>query len=89
MVGEVYRRKVIEYLHKKLKKGYTLESLRWALIGQGYSRTAVEDAIEKLNKELARKAPVLKEEPIIKHEVIGENNKAIMIKKTWWRRLLG
>jgi hypothetical protein len=84
-----YRKKIIEYLKKNLKKGYTLESLRWALIGQGYSRTSVERAIEELNKELARKAPVLKEEPVIKYEIIDEQDRPIKIKKSWWKRIFG
>jgi hypothetical protein len=84
-----YRKKIIEYLKKNLKKGYTLESLKWALIGQGYSRTSVERAIEELNKELARKAPVLKEEPVIKYEIIDEQDRPIKIKKSWWKRIFG
>ncbi|MEM3091071.1 MAG: hypothetical protein QXX55_00195 [Candidatus Pacearchaeota archaeon] len=81
------RKKIIEYFQKNLKKGYTLESLKWALIGQGYSRTAVELAIQELNKELAKRAPILKEEPIIKHEIIDENNNPIKIKKSWWQKI--
>ena len=84
-----YRKKIIDYLKKNLKKSYTLESLRWALIGQGYSRTSVERAIEELNKELAKKAPVLKEEPVIKYEIIDEQDRPIKIKKSWWKRIFG
>jgi phage tail protein X len=84
-----YIGKLVNYFKTNLKKGYTVESLKWALIGQGYTRTAVERAIEEVNKELARKAPILKEEPMIKHEIIGENNKPIKIKKPWWKRILG
>ncbi len=82
-------KKLVDYLKNNLKKGYTIESLKWALIGQGYSRTAVERAIGELNKELARKAPILKEEPVIKYEIIGEDNKPIIIKKPWWKRIFG
>ncbi len=84
-----YRKKIIEYLKKNLKKGYTLESLRWALIGQGYSRTSVERAIEELNKEMAKKAPVLKEKPVIKYEIIDEKDRPIKIKKSFWKRIFG
>ena len=84
-----YIGKLVDYFKTNLKKGYTVESLRWALVGQGYSRTAVERAIEELNKELARKAPILKEEPVIKYEIVDKNNKPIKIKKPWWKRIFG
>ena len=45
MRREEYKRKIIDYLKKNFKKGYTEESLRWALIAQGYSRTIVDMAI--------------------------------------------
>lgn len=84
-----YRKKIVDYLKKNLKKGYTIESLRWALIGQGYSKTAVERAVEELNKELARKAPILKEEPVIKYEIVDEKDRPIKIKKSFWKRIFG
>jgi predicted DNA-binding protein YlxM (UPF0122 family) len=59
-------RKLVRYIKKNLKKGYTLDSLKWALINQGYSRTAVKRAIKKANKELANDAPKIKEKPKIK-----------------------
>lgn len=89
MREDVYRKKIMEYMQKNLKKGYTLESLKWALIGQGYSRTSVDFAVQELNKELARKAPLLKEKPMIKHEIIGENDEPIPIKNPWWKRMFG
>ncbi len=82
-----YRKKIVDYLKKNLKKGYTIESLGWALIMQGYSRTSVERAIKELNKELAREAPVLKEEPVIKYEIVDEKDRPIKIKKSWWKRI--
>lgn len=84
-----YRKKLVNYFKKNLKKGYTTESLKWALISQGYSRTAVEMAIEEVNKELARQAPVLKEKPIIKYEIIDENDQPVTIKKSFWKRFFG
>ena len=81
-------RKLTDYIKKKLKKGYTLDSLRWALIGQGYSRTAVEKAVEQVNKELAKEAPVLKEKPVIRHEILDESNMPVP-RKSWWERLFG
>jgi len=84
-----YRKNLVEYFKKNLKKGYTIDSLKWALIGQGYSKTAIERAIEQMNKELAREAPVLKEKPIIKYEIIGKDDKPIEIKKPFWKKIFG
>ncbi len=86
---ENFKRKLINYFKKNLSKGYTPDSLRFALMSQGYSRTAVDSALEIANKELAEKAPVLKEKPIIKYEIIDEHNRPIKIKKPWWKRLFG
>jgi len=84
-----YKRKLVDYFKKNLAKGYTVDSLKWALINQGYSRAAVDMAIQQTNKELAEKAPVLKEKPVIKYEIIDEYNNPIKIKKSWWKRFLG
>ena len=84
-----YTRKVVDYFKKNLSKGYTLDALRWALINQGYSRTLVERAILQANKELAEKAPILKEKPRIKYEIIDEDDNPITIKKPWWKRVFG
>jgi len=67
-MAESYIRQLVNYLKKNLSKGYTLESLKWALISQGYSRSEVNRAIKITNKELAKSAPKLKEKPVIKVE---------------------
>ena len=82
-------RNLTDYIKKNLKKGYTLESLRWALVNQGYSRVAIEDAIKQANTELAASAPILKEKPVINYEVMDENDKPLSHKKSWLRRLFG
>jgi hypothetical protein len=81
-----YKRKLVNYFKKNLKKGYTQDSLKWALINQGYSRVIVEDAIKEANKELAKKAPILKDKPVIKYEIIDENDQPVEIKKPWWKK---
>ena len=81
-----HKRKLIEYFKKNLKKGYTPESLKWALINQHYSRMIVEEALLEANRELATKAPVLKEKPVIKYEVYDEHNRPISLKKPFWKR---
>ncbi len=87
MAGSDSKRKIVAYIKKNLKKGYTLESLRWALLNQGYSRVIVEDAINDVNKELASEAPILKEKPVIKYEIIDENDNPVEIKESWWKKL--
>jgi hypothetical protein len=81
------RKKIIEYLRKNLKKGYTIASLKFALINQGYTRTLVERAVQDLEKELAETAPVLKEKPKIVHQIIDEHDRPVKIQKSWLKRI--
>lgn len=79
----------MNYFKKNLVKGYTKDSLKFALVTQGYSRTAVDVAYNDAVKELAIKAPILEEKPKIKYEIIDEYDKPIVIKKSWWKRIFG
>jgi len=83
-----YKRKIIDYIKKNSKKGYPLQTLKFALINQGYLRPMVEESIEQAVKEMAREAPVLKDKPQIEHEVVAEEP-VVEKKKSWWRRLFG
>ncbi|MFH1608101.1 MAG: hypothetical protein ABIA78_03130 [archaeon] len=83
------KRKLVEYLKKNLAKGYTIESLKIALLNQGYARPLIERVIEETNKELAKSAPVLKEKPVIRYELIDENDKPVIIKKSWLKKIFG
>ncbi len=65
-----------DHIKKNLQKGYTIDSLRFSLLQQGYSRTSVEKAIDIANKQLANEAPKVEEKPIIKYEVINEEEMA-------------
>ncbi len=79
-----YIQQLADYLKRNLAKGYTLDSLKFSLISQGYSRISVEKAIELANKQLAEKAPEMKEKPQITYKVIPE----VDIKKEgFFRRL--
>jgi len=82
-----YRKKLANYFKKNLAKGYTVDSLKYALISQGYSKSIVELALSQAHKELAAKAPILKEKPVIKYEIIDENDNPIKIKKPWWKKI--
>jgi len=85
---ETYIAQLAEYVKKNLKKGYTKESLRWALVNQGHSKIEVEKAMAKVERDLASEAPVLKTKPEIKVEVV-EPEDAVLKKKSFWKRLFG
>jgi hypothetical protein len=80
------KKRLTLYFKNNLKKGYTMESLKWALVTQGYSRTFIEEAMREATKQLASEAPVLKEKPLATSEIIEE---VVPEKRSWWRRLLG
>lgn len=82
-----YIEDITEYIKKNIKKGYTVESLKWALVGQGYSRMEVEKAITKVDSDLASEAPVLNTKPIIKYEVVDPPK--VEEKKPFWKKLFG
>ncbi|MCW8965490.1 MAG: hypothetical protein OQK82_02200 [Candidatus Pacearchaeota archaeon] len=86
-MSENYRTKLVDYLIKNIKKGYSIESLKWALINQGYAKVIIENAVKQANKELAKQVPAFKEKPQIKYEIIDENNNPIEIKKSFLKRI--
>lgn len=81
-----YISEIGEYVKKNLKKGYTKESLKWALINQGYSRMEVEKAMGAVDIELGKQAPALDSKPVIKYEVqpLLEDEP-----KSFWKRIFG
>ncbi len=86
---ENYRQKLVDYLKRNIKKGYSIESLKWALVNQGYSMVIIESSIIEANKELSKKVPIFKEKPNIRYEIIDENDMPIIIKKSFFRRIFG
>jgi len=74
-----------DYIKKNLKKGYTQDSLKWALISQGYSKMEIERAFKKVNYQLALNAPILKTKPKIKYELVEPK---IYEQKSFWQKLL-
>jgi len=84
-----YIGELAEYIKKNLKKGYTTDSLKWALIGQGHSKIEVEKAIKRVEGELAKQAPVLKTKPDITYEVLEPKDMIVEEKKPWYKRMLG
>jgi hypothetical protein len=90
-----YLDQISNYLKKNLKKGYTKESLKWALVGQGHSKLEIEKAFNRAEKELSREAPVLRTKPKITYEVIDSKPEKISQesdakkKKSFLDRLFG
>ncbi|MEK6817240.1 MAG: hypothetical protein AABX80_00405 [Nanoarchaeota archaeon] len=82
------KEQLIEYFKKNLKKGYTTDSLKWALINQGYSRVIVEEALEMAQKEMSKEAPILKEKPRINYQVLDKDGKPVDFKNSFWERVL-
>jgi len=73
---------LVNYIKRNLSKGYTLESLKWALINQGHSRVEVGKAIKFANEQLSLQAPKLVEKPVIKIET-----EPPIEKKSLWQRI--
>jgi hypothetical protein len=87
-LSETYIAQLAEYVKKNLKKGYTKESLKWALVNQGHSKIEVEKAMAKVEKDLAEEAPLLKTKPEISVEVV-EPKDAELKPKSFFKRLFG
>ncbi len=83
-----YIGELASYIKKNLKKGYTKDSLKYALVNQGHSRLEVDKAIKRVEIELASEAPVLKTTPSIVYEVV-EPKGTDEERKPWYKRLLG
>jgi hypothetical protein len=66
-------RQLVDYIKKNLTKGYTLDSLRFSLMAQGYSRLSINEAIDIANKELAADVPPMQEKPQIIHRIMEES----------------
>lgn len=68
-----------DYIKKNLAKGYTVDSLRFSLVKQGYSRTSIEKSIEMANQQLASSAPKMVEKPTITYQVLDDNEMAAKV----------
>ena len=89
MVKETdYIGQIVFYIKKNLKKGYTKEVLRCALLNQDHSRIEIERAFKLAEKELAHEAPILKTKPVIKYEIIEPKNISYSQpeKKSFWKK---
>ncbi len=91
---------LVEHIKKNLSKEYKEDSIRWALINQGYSRTLVDKAMSRAISEIETEHNVREqkrkesEKPKITYQLYDENNnlvksKIIKTKKHFWRKLFG
>lgn len=92
-MAENQTEELIRHIKKNISKGYKEESIKWALINQGYSRTAVERALRKALKEIDEDAAAKEkskkdsEKPKITYQVYDQNNKIIYGKKSFWKKM--
>lgn len=75
---------IADHIKKNLKKGYTIDALRFSLINQGYTRISIEKAFELANKKLAEELPLIKEKP----EIIYKVEPIIQEKNSFFKRIL-
>ena len=75
---------LVDYLDRNIKKGYSLESLKWALINQKHSKTEVEKAIKIVQ---ARSPPAKREMPKDEQIQILRDEILMPRKKGFWARL--
>lgn len=87
MQEENYIQQLANYIKKNLVKGYTIDSLKIALEKQEYSRISIEKAIKLANEQLAASAPIMKEKPLIKYEIVGEEVEKETEKKGFWQKI--
>ncbi len=86
MKNKTYIEELVEYIKKNLKKGYTKESLKWALVNQGHSKIEVDKALKVVEAQLSHEAPILETKPTIKYEVVEPKQEE---KKSFWKRMFG
>ena len=84
-----YIQNLVNYMKKNISKGYTVDSLRIALLRQGYTGTEIDRVINETHTQLAAEAPKIKEKPQITYELIDENENSIKVnpKKSFWKWL--
>jgi len=79
---------LVDYIKKNTGKGYTRDSLKWALINQGYMKIEVEKAFKIADEELSRmpqsrpQMPPAQPVPAIQVEPEPE-------KPSFWKRWFG
>ena len=86
-----YIEQLVNYVKKNLKRGYTKESLKWALVRQGYSKLEIEKALTIAEKEMSKEVPILGANPSMKQEIVEPKIEDIKVEKKepFWKRWFG
>ena len=82
-----YPYKLAKHIERNLSKGYTIESVRWSLLNQGHTRTAVDKAILLAQKDMASRVP--KMDVPVKEEKVVIVDKKEQKKKGFFAKLFG
>lgn len=78
---------LVDYIKKNSQKGYSRDSLRWALIKQGNMKHEVDKAFEIAQSELARQNTAVQPKVEPNMEVITSNTPAAEEDKpSFWKR---
>lgn len=70
---ESQNQQLADHIKKNLTKGYTLDSIKYSLLAQNYSRTTVEKAIEMAQKQLAAEVPKMQEKPVVRYMEVDDD----------------
>lgn len=90
MRDENYKKRLVEYFKKNLLKGYSADTLKWALIKQGNSRSVVELASDEAQKDIDAEAAKVAEPKIeYLHVEDVKQLEQEQPKKSFWKRLFG
>jgi hypothetical protein len=90
MRDENYKKRLVEYFKKNLIKGYSADTLKWALIKQGNSRSVVELASDEAQRDIAAETAKVAEPKVeyLHLEDIQQLEQG-QPKKSFWKRLFG
>lgn len=83
---------LVKYVKNNLSKGYSKDSLRWALVNQGHSKLEIEKAFKRAEEEMTRDNPSSTVKPKISYELVEAKDLAQNVqpeKQSFWKRLFG
>lgn len=76
---------IVDYIEKNLKKGYSMDSLRWALINQKYSKIEIEKAV----KIIEARTPKKEEPKMVPVQEVKQEEIVMPKQKGFFARLFG
>lgn len=84
-----YMQNLIDYVKRNLSKGYSTDSLRWALINQGHSRIEVDKALASAQAEVSRERVASRPAASPQSTPLSSFNVEPEPKLPFWKRLFG